>query len=295
MAPKVREHLRDERSKFSNFFTVKEMDFEKKVKKVITKVTRQVFICTDVNGFVSEIEAIRERSLTGKIGVDVGKGSLKVTLTLFDEWAASAGSGKSRVTRASGISERDRSLTGGRKVLLLAVAPDVQESYDNIKSIFGELGEMNFMVTGDLKVYNMITGIMGGTAKCPCVYCTMKKEGKIFTGSCELRTYRSVTDSQTRWKEAGERWDKAKNFGSCVKIPLVGSCTPDTPLLYGILPIPALHLKLGVNTIVHDVMEQWPGFLEWLGLNSITTVAYFGGSLEGREVDKLLSKLPQLW
>ena len=87
---------------------------------------------------------------TKKVGIDGGKGFLKIVLSLFDdENPGNEGAGS-------------KSYTGGRKVIPLVIAPNVSETYGNIKIMLDLIKFKlldNYLVTGDLKVLNIL-GIM---------------------------------------------------------------------------------------------------------------------------------------
>ena len=80
----------------------------------------------------------------------------------------------------------------------------------------------------------------------------------------------------------------AKDFASCLNQPLLDSSTPDEPLLYRKISLPALHLSLSVNTFLRNLCKVWPeltGFLSGIG---IQFESYHGGQcLEGNEVKRL--------
>ena len=80
----------------------------------------------------------------------------------------------------------------------------------------------------------------------------------------------------------------AKDFASCLNQPILDSSTPDEPLLYGKISLPALHLSLSVNTFLRNLCKVWPeltGFLSGIG---IQFESYHGGQcLEGNEVKRL--------
>ena len=71
-----------------------------------------------------------------KIGIDFGKGHLRVTLTVWNPEEVLSGNGGARRKRSEGIGGSSKSLQGGDRVLIIASSPEVKESYNNFKVIF---------------------------------------------------------------------------------------------------------------------------------------------------------------
>ena len=82
-------------------------------------------------------------------------------------------------------------MTGGKGILILAICPDVPESYFNVKTIFDHIKLLllkDFNLTGDLKIINIECGIGTHSSMFPCPFClTFKdKNGSGFKLSLEL-------------------------------------------------------------------------------------------------------------
>ena len=106
--------------------------------------------------------------------MDSGKGHLRMILTMYDEEDILPVHTMSRVTREEGIGGgTGYKLTGRRKIMIIASAPKVPENHHNC-SIFIDKANINSLVykfTGDLKLYNIVGGLMSSSAKHPCIYC----------------------------------------------------------------------------------------------------------------------------
>ena len=133
--------------------------------------------CSDVCGFVETLAYLRGYNFTDmveKVGMDSGKGHLRLVLTLYDEEDLLDFSTGSRVTRQEGIgSSCHYKLTGRKKIMILASVPKVPESYVNCSIIMNKvnINSLAYKFTGDLKIMNILAGLMSASSKCPCVYC----------------------------------------------------------------------------------------------------------------------------
>ena len=142
----LNEHLVEKKYTFADFYSYEDIKYEGD-KSIVT-----VF-CSDIIGLIQKICVMRDldyENCTKKVGIDGGKGFLKIVLSLFDdENPGNEGAGS-------------KSYTGGRKVIPLVIAPNVSETYVNIKIMLDLIKFKlldNYLVTGDLKVLNIL-GIM---------------------------------------------------------------------------------------------------------------------------------------
>ena len=121
-----------------------------------------------------------------------------------------------------------------------------------------KLDDIKSIVAGDLKIINIIVGIMAHSSTNPCPYCEAMKSdlGKI---SGLPRSKGSIKNNSTLKKKA-----KGKNFASCVNAPLIYGEDEDE-ILY-LCPPPPLHIKLGiVNTIFKDLEKKYPDWTDlWI-------------------------------
>nr|XP_047127450.1 uncharacterized protein LOC124808429 [Hydra vulgaris] len=112
--------------------------------------------------------------MASKFCLDFGKGHLKLTLTLYDPDDLTFIRTSSRVTRKRGIGSGNHYKdTGRRKIQIITSAPKIPETYHNCK-IFIEKAQINLLLfnfTGDLKLINIVSGIMSCASKYLCLYC----------------------------------------------------------------------------------------------------------------------------
>ena len=70
--------------------------------------------------------------------------------------------------------------SGVKKVMILAIIPDIQENYVNIKRIWLEAGldkiRRNYTIAIDLKLCNVLLGLMSHSSTHPCCWCDVTKK-----------------------------------------------------------------------------------------------------------------------
>ena len=295
----VRAALTERKGIFAKYFSVEMTTFLDSDDKPFQS---PFVFCSDLVGFVETLAYLRGFNFTDmaqKIGMDSGKGHLRMVLTMYDEEDIIPVNNKPRITRMDGIGAgTSYRLTGRRKIMILASAPKVPENHHNC-SIFIDKVNINSLVykfTGDLKLYNIVGGLMSGSAKHPCIYCEAAKEDGKWQEDAPLRTLRNIQQHVDDWQTSGGDRKKAKMFSNCVQSPLLasGDDNPDTPMLLMTVP-PALHLKLAINHFLKELAKVWPEVLDWLTNMHIALEPYHGGqTLEGNEASKVLKNLDLL-
>ena len=191
-------------------------------------------------------------------------------------------------------------MTGVRKILLLAITPKVNESYHNVRVLLEKvkINELLYKFTGDLKLYNIVAGIMSASSLCPCVYCEAKREGGQWEVGARMRTFGNIMENFQDWSRAGSKSAKAKEFKNCTGKPLLFNEDDDVnQLVLDRMPPPALHLKLVVNHFVKELFKVCPEIIDWLKASPrhIVFEPYFGGkTLEGGQCSKVLNNLDDL-
>ena len=170
----VREALVERKGIFAKYFAVEMTTF---LDSDENPFQSPFVFCSDLVGFVETLAYLRGYNFTDmaqKIGMDSGKGHLRMVLTMYDEEDIIPVNNKPRATRMEGIGAgTSYRLTGRRKIMILASAPKVPENHHNC-SLFIDKVKINSLVykfTGDLKLYNIVGGLMSSSAKHPCIYC----------------------------------------------------------------------------------------------------------------------------
>ena len=300
--PKLREALVENKRKFDQYFSADTVQFQGKDGKY---VVRPFVFCSNFVGFVQEILQLRDLDISDvvlKIGLDGGKGHLKMILTIFDPNNVLKVDQGGRVTREYGIgSGQDDSLLGRKKIFILAISPQTPENYKNLQLFYDMVGvnKLEYKQTGDFKALNILTGLMSCSSLCGCCFCEARRDSDEWTeGGARLRTLNNIQENLKRFKEeANSDPNKAKFVSAnCVNKPIVfdEDDSPDSFILLK-CPPPALHLKLSLNHLLKELSKVWPGILVWLEGKHIVYEPYHGGqTLEGNDCNKVLRNLDSL-
>ena len=86
----------------------------------------------------------------------------------------------------------------------------------------------NVILTGDLKLLNEVYGLMGSTAKHPCIYCTTTLQ-ELKAGY--PRTLGSLKEDYLNWKKNSSKQDKCKDFNNVKNLSLFQTLTNNIPIL----------------------------------------------------------------
>ena len=287
------------------FFGVKAVEFEvtdpKTQKKV--KVEKPIVHCKNVKLFVEFVHRVRRYTGVAqkKIGGDTGDNSLKFTLNLLDpaedqapvlmgtpefdlrDIAATDKTGKNRRLSQEYLS------SSVQRLFILSLCSQIPESYNNIEKDIELLGLKDISSDSlwalDLKMQNLMCGLMPHSSKRPCCYCEGVKGSWNEQG--QLRTLGRIKECYRQFIEAGGDKSIAKQFMNCEHPPLIAG--NDDDLILKLLPPAELHLMLGVtNHLVKKLSEKWPVY-KWLEDNlSLKAVEYHGKSFEGPSCNKIL-------
>lgn len=222
-------------------------------------IERSVVFCNDLNRLIHFVW--QKRNYTDethvKLGIDGGGGFLKLCLSFSNPVA-------------TGLKVRKNSDYGVKKIIVIAIAPDVQENYENVSKIWCLLNlnnlqatyKTNISIATDLKLANIICGLMTHSSAHPCTWCDISKTSLSSAGV--MRTSDNICDKYQLWLQSGGDRKKAKLFGNCVNIPIFSWRNSSTQII-NVLPPPELHLMLGaVNTLFSAMLEKWPPIaMEW--------------------------------
>ena len=224
------------------FFTCRWLDenshlhFKSKCGKALG---RYVVYCHDIPGLIAFKNLLLDTDdsdMINVIGVDEGKGILKMV------W---------NYSKIGNDAERIR-LMGPKRAIVLTAVAQVPETHHNL-SVIMELTqpyEVEFTLSHDLKLANILAGIQSHSSKYPCVYgeCTRdEKTGVWFKG--QDRTSGNIEKHRKEWILSGGNRNQLKNHKNCKHKPLL-SINPLTPILVQLLP-PPLH------TILLDIFSIW--------------------------------------
>lgn len=115
-------------------------------------------------------------------------------------------------------SETLKKFSGINKLLIIALAPEAIESYQNLSTLFslinlnGLCGIVDYCIASDLKCLMVMLGLQTCSATHPCPWCDITNTNLNRVGN--LRTFNTINESYKKWKIDGkENKAKAKNYG----------------------------------------------------------------------------------
>lgn len=190
-----------------DYFESSTFEFITEIKDVTKKHVQEVVVCKDLSKFIDYV--VKDRNLKDyylKFGIDGGGKFLKICLSIQD---------------TSGHKDSDKSKSnfkdsGVKKLFILAIAQSTQENYHNVKLLWDKLNinkflseQMDGTVTTDLKLANILFGLMSHSASYPCTWCVARKGNLAALG--ELRT--TLNCIQNFEKYEANKKDKKKSKG----------------------------------------------------------------------------------
>ena len=94
--------------------------------------------------------------------------------------------------------------SGVKKLLLLALAPNTKECYENLKLILDALKvfevEGDFTIASDMKLFAILLGIQPASSTFPCLWCEGEKHE--YAPDAPLRTLGSCRENAQKFKDA---------------------------------------------------------------------------------------------
>ena len=227
------------------FFDRKVLRFIKtdKNNKITENLQEPVILCTDVNELIKKVieeRELDENDLLVRVGLDGGGGFVKVCLSLFNLCS----------DRPSKILYKKLKDSGVRKSFIIALVREIQENYFNMKTLWLNAGlnklQWPFVIATDLKLCNILLGLMSHSSTHPCCWCDIDKSQLHKKG--KLRTVGNLDALFWTFYDSRAKLDKAKDYGNVVHPSLIVG-DKDTPILL-VVPPPELHLLIGpVNHI----------------------------------------------
>lgn len=219
-----------------------------------------------------------------KTGIDGGGGFLKVCLNIF-----------SKNNISSGEKLKD---SGVKKLLLIGIAPQIDENYDNVKKIIMKIGLNSNISTvvgipklsfaSDLKLINIALGLMGHSSNHPCPYCDASRKELI--NEEIARTLGDIRQSYLNWTKARQKQKDSKNFKNCTNDTIFEF----SDSMLNVFPPPELHLLLGIVNLFYETLEKVCGAEiseGWARSCNVQRDVLFGGSFNGNSCNKLLKSV----
>ena len=141
--------------------------------------------CSSVGSLIEKVideRDLRFEKLHFKIGLDSGGDFMKVCLNVIRSERSEEESVHKRRKYTDGVCPQSKKDTSVNRLLILAITPEKRESYGNIKLSFDllerckELDEYGCVtLAADLKMANIIVGLMPHSCRHPCTWCDIDK------------------------------------------------------------------------------------------------------------------------
>lgn len=287
--PNLKTKLQSANHAVDEYFTNKVFEFVSSKADKVTQSPVTVAYCHDLDGFIKHVQNERQISeFKLKFGIDGGGSFLKVCLSILP-------TGEKSYQHDEGPSAKKFKSSGVKKLFVLALAQCTQENYENVRQLWSALRIEEFAgtIATDLKLANIMVGIMSHSSTNPCTWCDAHKDKLNERG--EFRTIGRVLQNYMDWQEAGAQKQKAKNYKCCIKPPVISSNTDQSIL--EIIPPPELHLMIGiVNTLYNHMQREFENVaLEWAKACHVQRQITYGSSgFNGNSCKILLEKVDVL-
>lgn len=247
------------------FFCVEEEFFEIEMDKKTIKKKLPLVYCRNVHEYLDFLMIKRnffdKENLMFKIGIDKGKGSLKVSFTL-------SYSNESETESSNGYL-----YSGVKKTGILAIVHAVPENYHNVQLLIEKLGlqdlfgfEHETYCAADLKMHNLAIGIQSHSSTFPCGYCEIHTDN-LRGGKSQfaIRTFGSIRLQNQRWIAKGAKSQDLKNFNNCIHVPVFTS-VDDLCRVIDVFYPSELHLLIGIVNHLIDYARKngIPGIEAWI-------------------------------
>lgn len=281
-------NVKQKELKMKEYLTVTNITMQQKKNKITTYSTTTAIYINDINLFIQIVAAEHQISRpVVKIGLDGGQGSFKICLTILDE------------------EKIDQEATESVKnVYILFLAFNVQENRHNVKVAWNLLrvdSVFEYIVVVDLKMANILVGLMSHSCKFPCTYCVAKQVNGVYEEFAELRTVGHINNIAKRLKKISVNFDNDDdvdndeggtdedvNFG-VVDTPIFDK--HHDQLIMTVIRPPPLHLLLGIVNYVLNKLKQLNESLhaKFLKASGVTVNAK-GRDVNGNGCRSLLKK-----
>ena len=113
-----------------------------------------------------------------KIGADVGHNSFKVTANILDKNRKRKSASATETSQPKKSKTDDKYLDSGvKKTMIIAIAENVPETWENIKTFRDilKLNAFDFLPAHDFSYLSKALGHQGFSCTWPCIYCLARK------------------------------------------------------------------------------------------------------------------------
>jgi hypothetical protein len=239
--PNIRDALIERKKSLTKFFKREEIKFEGTDGE---ELTRQFVYTEDLEiliDFICHERTVEKSTADIAIGMDSGMKRLIVTLTVIDG--------------EENDNEEKFKDTSTKRVIVLAHVDDIPENYANMSIILEKLNihmiTNHYQIVSDLKLNNIILGLMQCSARYGCCYCKGKKgDDGVWTHGPE-RTLESLVEDQKLWEDNSGIRAELKEYYNVEHKPLLHASNNQllsnnfsTTSTLVLLPPPGLHTIL---------------------------------------------------
>ena len=249
-------NLRTKIHSLDQYFTSEVFELTKRVDKKTTQISEIVTYCKDVGSLIKHVKEARNvGEVNLKFGIDGGGNFLKICLSILRTETGPVEEKRRRTYKEGTATEKFKD-AGVKKLFILALVQCSQENYENVRNLWTALNLNDFegTVATDLKIANIMVGIMCYSCQFPCTWCFAEKNNLEERG--QLRSIQNTLENYQKWQSAGAIRSKAKNYMNCINSPIFTSASDR--LFLEMIPPPELHLMLGVvNTLFTKMLMEF--------------------------------------
>lgn len=298
--PNLKEKISASIHCLDEFFQAKYFDFIKIKANNVSDAKQCVVYCKNLDGLIEWVKTQRQVSqMHLKFGIDGGGNFLKLCLSIQSIEDDDSESDRVRQKYKDGVASKRFRDSGVKKLFILGIAQSTQENYENVAQLWSainintSMNKFESTIATDLKLANIISGIMSHSSLFPCTWCVGEK--KNLSERAKFRTIGSILNHYSDWRNAGGAANTAKLYMNCIHAPIF---TGDSDqLILDIIPPPELHLMLGVvNTVFEHMMVEFDEETSaWTKSCNVEREVTNGGSgFNGNSCKKLLERLDYL-
>lgn len=216
-----------------------------------------VVLCKDVQKLIEDVKKSRGvDEVHLKFSADSGGSFLKITLSMQSLDYDSV----NRIHPKRRSYSDDKNIgkvfkdSGVDKLLLLGLIEFSEENHENLSLLWDlfQLKKFKGSIVADLKLTNILHGLMTHISSYPCTWCIASKENLDSAG--ELRTIGSCFTNCKAWQASGGKKKNCKHFFNCSHTPIISS--ERDQLIIDLIPPPELHLMIGDANHLFENMHK---------------------------------------
>ncbi len=299
--PGLAKAMSERGKKLAPFFETRKKTFKIRDEQgKLQPVEKDIVVVKNPKEFVDFVRTERDReNIRVKVGIDGGGGFLKACMGIISDESRSPTSSPVAKKPPVPIGGERFKETGVKKLMVVGIGQGIPENHENLRTFMAELqlSSLSFCLATDLKLCNILAGLMSHASSYPCTWCEASKSNIQEDIPGPLRTFGRIRAKVGQFKQAVAEGKKVggAQFLGCVEMPLLENADQED-VLDAIAP-PELHLMLGVVAKLFDEltdrMKKELGSTaptDWARHQHIMREQYRGGTLEGNQCRQLLKK-----